>query len=625
MPKSKNAAKKGRKSIVEADLPRDTTIGAVSESNVKPTTEDATAVTETAISGEEAEDQAQSSFGSLADENEEGELSARPDAEAGSQSTEADGPDDGPVSETERPKAVDELFGDHEEADDPFAQVMQVEPVEGDNDVELADKDTELAENDAASQAPVSAERSEQLSTRIEQIFGDEESADDPFGGIMGEPKQEADGEEVEEAQPHAVESVPTVESILVEDDTADDPFGAIGQKDETEVEPVSRPTESTQSTQSASAIELLDDDTADDPFGAISQEEETANEAVSRPTETVRSASAVELLDEDTANDSFSTLSQEEESTAPVETSTEPAVAVPTIESILADDDDSNDPFGAIQSEGDLQPDEQEQKPEGSQFGDQAPDTSNHPREPAPTRIEEIFGGDQESDDPFGQIQPEDEIEEEPLQDTVEEKPIEEVPTRIEQIFGEEDGSNDAFADLTIEKEETTLSDTEPAAGSSHVDATPTAAQLAAEKDFSDLLAEFEDDFDIDPQVGAETTAAGSQHYDTPAALFADDNSGSMFDEFDQQQQRDSAEATASNLQAQNVGTSAGASASAQDANEPIAFDVPQGWYDDDGTWNWYTEDQKELVRQTMMGQGDWDQPEEPALQAQSGLPFQA
>ncbi|WRT66232.1 uncharacterized protein IL334_003185 [Kwoniella shivajii] len=42
-------------------------------------------------------------------------------------------------------------------------------------------------------------------------------------------------------------------------------------------------------------------------------------------------------------------------------------------------------------------------------------------------------------------------------------------------------------------------------------------------------------------------------------------------------------------------------------DGHEALDFEIPQGWYDEDGNWNWYTEEEKEQVRSTMMGQTRW------------------
>ncbi|WWC70316.1 uncharacterized protein I206_104266 [Kwoniella pini CBS 10737] len=44
-----------------------------------------------------------------------------------------------------------------------------------------------------------------------------------------------------------------------------------------------------------------------------------------------------------------------------------------------------------------------------------------------------------------------------------------------------------------------------------------------------------------------------------------------------------------------------------AEEGHEPLDFEIPQGWYDDNGEWQWYTEEEKEQVKQTMLGQASW------------------
>ncbi|WWC61759.1 uncharacterized protein I303_104344 [Kwoniella dejecticola CBS 10117] len=47
-------------------------------------------------------------------------------------------------------------------------------------------------------------------------------------------------------------------------------------------------------------------------------------------------------------------------------------------------------------------------------------------------------------------------------------------------------------------------------------------------------------------------------------------------------------------------------------DGQEPLDFEIPQGWYDDDGEWHWYTDEEKEQVKQTMLGQMSYGGEEE-------------
>ena len=34
----------------------------------------------------------------------------------------------------------------------------------------------------------------------------------------------------------------------------------------------------------------------------------------------------------------------------------------------------------------------------------------------------------------------------------------------------------------------------------------------------------------------------------------------------------------------------------------DAVPFDIPQGWYDEQDQWHWYTEEEKEQVRLTML-----------------------
>ncbi len=44
-----------------------------------------------------------------------------------------------------------------------------------------------------------------------------------------------------------------------------------------------------------------------------------------------------------------------------------------------------------------------------------------------------------------------------------------------------------------------------------------------------------------------------------------------------------------------------------AQNDNDVASLDVPEGWYDEREEWHWYTEEEKEQVRLTMLDQGAW------------------
>lgn len=387
--------------------------------------------------------------------------------------------------------------------------------------------------------------------------------------GMVGE--ETADEATAEEIQAGGNDSV--ADLFGREQEEADDPFAQVAQEDL----PVQakRPDQSDAEAQEIEPVEelptriedIFDGEEADDPFGEINQATETEHP--------------------DRAKDSTQSAQHSEE-------------APTRIGDIFGGEEHGDDPFGAISRKEEIAG---------------PTETGESSNSGAPPRIADIFAGNDESDDPFGQIQQGDEHPEESIPD---EKPIEEVPIRINQIFGEGDDSTDAFAELAIEKEEPSdaaFSSTTAAPINAAVPAT--AAQTAAEKDFSDLLAEFEDDFDIEPSTDDADAPAASGEVaanPTPAALFADDNADFIFDEFAQHQLDPTSEPSTQGGQDADVM----AESKQDDGNDPITFDIPQGWYDDAGEWNWYTEEQKELVRQTMAGEADWIQPETPAPQVQ-------
>lgn len=51
------------------------------------------------------------------------------------------------------------------------------------------------------------------------------------------------------------------------------------------------------------------------------------------------------------------------------------------------------------------------------------------------------------------------------------------------------------------------------------------------------------------------------------------------------------------------------------QKAEEFPEQEVPQGWYDDQGNWQWYTEEEREQVRISMFGQSAATQSESRAV----------
>lgn len=181
-------------------------------------------------------------------------------------------------------------------------------------------------------------------------------------------------------------------------------------------------------------------------------------------------------------------------------------------------------------------------------------------------------------------------------------------------------------------------------------------------EKDYSDLLAEFEaENGMLEPPIGgpvkshSESKGEGIQSLlgqsdtkndQTPAAssLFIDDPNDSVFDniipESDSEPQEAPLSTTAGTLtnpsiqglfsndttdflnQGQIITEAQEAGGLDQSGVEPLDFDIPQGWYDDDGQWQWYTEEEKEQVKFAMMGPTSWQETEQapPPLTAGAG-----
>ncbi|OCF36721.1 hypothetical protein I316_01317 [Kwoniella heveanensis BCC8398] len=56
-------------------------------------------------------------------------------------------------------------------------------------------------------------------------------------------------------------------------------------------------------------------------------------------------------------------------------------------------------------------------------------------------------------------------------------------------------------------------------------------------------------------------------------------------------------------------AGVQAGQTGKGGDGSEPLHFEVPQGWYDDQGEWHWYTDEEREQVKLTMLGHNSWEE----------------
>lgn len=194
-----------------------------------------------------------------------------------------------------------------------------------------------------------------------------------------------------------------------------------------------------------------------------------------------------------------------------------------------------------------------------------------------------------------------------------------------------------------------------------------PVATKIVDDKDFSDLLAEFEARDEGADIASYDTLAAVNEGHDAPAsdiaALVGDSSDPSPFDDLIAEQDEstpilhnkalpDQSPVPAlsienSRLEGQRSAHDAGdtsvqslfsnASDWLEDTSMEESFDlsgangqtevvdqkaeefpeqeVPQGWYDDQGNWQWYTEEEREQVRTSMFGQSAATQSESRAV----------
>lgn len=189
--------------------------------------------------------------------------------------------------------------------------------------------------------------------------------------------------------------------------------------------------------------------------------------------------------------------------------------------------------------------------------------------------------------------------------------------------------------------------------------------SMLPEEKDYSDLLAEFEaDNGMLEPPIEGSAESHSESKAEKPqslldqsntendqapavSSLFADDLNDTVFDNIVPEADSEPQEASL----ATNAGTStnpfiqglftddatdflnqgqiitevqeSGDSGGRMDQSgaEPLEFDIPQGWYDDDGQWQWYTEEEKEQVKFAMMGSTSWEETEQGPAPVTAGL----
>ena len=195
-----------------------------------------------------------------------------------------------------------------------------------------------------------------------------------------------------------------------------------------------------------------------------------------------------------------------------------------------------------------------------------------------------------------------------------------------------------------------------------------PVATKPVDDKDFSDLLAEFEARDEAAAIASDDTSTAVNGGHDAPApdiaALVGDSSDPSPFDDLiaeqdestpilhnkalpDQspvpalsiensrlEEQKSAHDAGDTSVQSlfsnasdwledtsmeESFDLSGGANGQAevvdQKAEESPEQEVPQGWYDDQGNWQWYTEEEREQVRISMFGQSAATQSESRAV----------
>jgi hypothetical protein len=194
-----------------------------------------------------------------------------------------------------------------------------------------------------------------------------------------------------------------------------------------------------------------------------------------------------------------------------------------------------------------------------------------------------------------------------------------------------------------------------------------PVATKIVDDKDFSDLLAEFEARDEGADIASDDTSTAVNGSHDAPvpdiATLVGDSSDPSPFDDLIAEQdestpilhnkalpdqspvpalsiensrlegQRSAHDAGDTSVQSLFSNASdwledtsmeesfdlSGANGQAevvdQKAEESPEQEVPQGWYDDQGNWQWYTEEEREQVRISMFGQSAATQSESRAV----------
>ncbi|ORY32492.1 Sec23-binding domain of Sec16-domain-containing protein [Naematelia encephala] len=196
--------------------------------------------------------------------------------------------------------------------------------------------------------------------------------------------------------------------------------------------------------------------------------------------------------------------------------------------------------------------------------------------------------------------------------------------------LLGGSEPDEDVFAQLEQGEQSTSAGRDVPVEDQAAGDVAPS----LDDRDFSDLLAEFEegsgnaqDSSETQHEVVSElvpepvVTPGDSPIPDlsienTPSREPGDTSIASMFSEpaedswladtsMDDSFQVDPVHDTNGiDGKEQTSGLWTGGAGQSPGENESLPFEVPQGWYDDNGNFQWYTEEEKEQVRLTMVGQ---------------------
>lgn len=438
---------------------------------------------------------------------------------------------------------------------------------------------------------------------------------DDPFAQVgttdVEEPTTTKDHESTQGEERGEAEAVVSSGVDLPEDD-GPDPFASIGaapEEDDTaerQEEVISATTGPEETIDVAPPITTISNETPSESLAlessvpGIAQDDEEAShdylaQLGANPPETkpYKEDSPTTAIPETEEEDLFSKLAEADASAPPpndeIEKASTPAPS----------DDREDDVFAQL---ADQQPEDQAEpetrpletnEPEYDEFRQLDPDgvesSTPHDETVAPTNFadnheEDLFsklGDDREPDFPIGQedanrdysalLEEFSGLEEEPLPETASQE------ASAGQLFGDEPGSS-TFDDFT------------PSTGRDFIQ---TASGSTTPPDLS-VENSFQDDSYAGYEGDLSTRAGGSWLAETP-----------MDDEpFDIQ-------ATPGNDTLAEPPTSA-------DSSSPLTFEVPYGWYEGD-TFHYYTEEEREQVRLTMLGQAEW--PESDTQESVQGL----